>query len=268
MFNHKANWPPGERRFKMLTNVEWKAWGKKDPLWGVANWAGRERDGSNPWTDKEFYELGADWLDFERAWLQTVGYEPGTVLEIGCGAGRITRMLAGSFAKVVATDVSADMIAYARSRIRNENIDWQISDGDGLPTADNSLDAVFSCHVFQHFPSNAAQLKIFNDMQRALKPGGTFLIHLPIHAFPSVNRHFSRLARRGYAAFARLATLKAFIKRQMMKFGSKPYMHGISYEMEKLFADLRSIGFDDIVVSVITVRTNGSQHSCVSGRKP
>ena len=66
----------------MLTNVEWKAWGKKDPLWGVASWAGRERNGPNPWTDQEFYELGADWLDFERAWRQTVGYEPGTVLEI------------------------------------------------------------------------------------------------------------------------------------------------------------------------------------------
>jgi hypothetical protein len=63
----------------------------------VASWAGRERNGPNPWTDKEFYELGADWLDFDRLWRQTVGYEPGIVLEIGCGAGRITRMLAGAF---------------------------------------------------------------------------------------------------------------------------------------------------------------------------
>ena len=53
----------------------------------------------------------------------------------------------------------------------------------------------------------------------------------------------------------------------MMKFGGKSYVHGVSYEMEKLFADLRSLGFDDIVVSVITVRTNGSLHTCVSARK-
>jgi ubiquinone/menaquinone biosynthesis C-methylase UbiE len=249
----------------MLTNVEWKAWGKKDPLWGVASWAGRERDGLNPWTDKEFYELGADWLDFESVWRQTVGYEPGIVLEIGCGAGRITRMLAGTFAKVVATDVSADMIAYARSRIKNENIDWQVSDGDILPPADNSLDAVFSCHVFQHFSSNSAQLRIFKEMNRTLKPGGTFLVHLPIHIFPS--RRFSMFARYGYAAFLSLTNGKAFLKRQMMKFGGKPHMRGISYEMDKLFADLRSLGFHDIVVSIITVRTNGSLHPCVSGRK-
>jgi ubiquinone/menaquinone biosynthesis C-methylase UbiE len=251
----------------MLTNTEWRAWGKKDPLWGVASWTGRERDGLNPWTDEEFYELGADWLDFERVWRQTVGYEPGTVLEIGCGAGRITRMLAGTFAKVIATDVSSDMIEYARSRIKNEKIEWQETDGDILPAADNSLDAVFSCHVFQHFPSNTVQLQMFKEINRVLKPSGTFLVHLPIHVFPTANGRFSILARYGYAVFLRLTKVKAFLKRQVMKFGGKIYMHGVSVEMEKLFADLQSVGFYDIVFLIFAVHTNGILHPCVLGRK-
>jgi ubiquinone/menaquinone biosynthesis C-methylase UbiE len=251
----------------LLTNFEWRAWGKQDPLWGVARWAGRDRNGPNPWTDKEFYELGADWLDFQRLWQRTVGYEPGIVLEIGCGAGRITRMLADTFAKVVAVDVSADMAGYAKSRIAAKNTIWLVTDGDILPIADNSIDAIFSCHVFQHFPSNAAQLQIFNEMKRVLKSGGTFLIHLPIHAFPEPNRRYSQIARYGYFAFLHFTKLKGFLKRQLMKFGAKSYMHGISIEMEKLFADLQGLGFEDIAISIIKVRTNGSLHSCVLGRK-
>ena len=44
----------------MKSNTEWKIWGKYDPLFGVANWRGRERTGTNSWTDEDFYSLGQD----------------------------------------------------------------------------------------------------------------------------------------------------------------------------------------------------------------
>ena len=251
----------------MKSNAEWRLWGKSDPLYGVASWPGRERGGENPWTDEEFYALGEDWHDFNTVWQRTVGYQAGTVLEIGSGAGRITRMLSSAFDRVIATDVSSGMLEYASKRIPANNISWQISDGDRIPAADCSVDAVFSCHVFQHFPSNLAQLNAFKEVQRVLKTGGTFLVHLSIHVFPQVNGPFSRAARLGYAVFLRLSTARAGIRRLLMRLGYTPYMHGVSYEMQSLFTDLAAIGFTDLAISAIMVRTGPGVHCCVSGRK-
>jgi SAM-dependent methyltransferase len=252
----------------MKSNAEWKLWGKRDPLYGVASWPGRERNGANPWTDKDFYALGEDWRDFDAAWRRTVGYEPGTVLEIGSGAGRITRMLSSTFTKVIATDVSPDILEYARNRVPSNNISWQISDGDRIPSEDGAVDAVFSCHVFQHFPSNAIQLDLFKEVHRVLKNSGTFFIHLSLHAFPQVNGPFSRAARLGYAAFLHLSNVRAAVRRSLMHMGRKAYMHGVSYEMQSLLADLKALGFTDLSISAIMVRTGPGIHCCVSGRKP
>jgi ubiquinone/menaquinone biosynthesis C-methylase UbiE len=253
----------------MKSNIEWNLWGKMDPLYGVASWAGRDRDGANPWTDEEFYALGADWLDFESAWRRAIGYTAGTVLEIGSGAGRITRVLAQTFENVVATDVSEDMLSYARAHISASNVSWQISDGDSIPAANDSVDAVFSCHVFQHFPDNESQLATFQEVHRVLRSEGTFFIHLPIHAFPEVNRAYTGLARVAYRAFLSLSTIRAAMRRALIRIGLKrPYMHGVSYEMPKLFRDLEALGFINLTVSAITVRTAHGIHCCVIGRKP
>jgi ubiquinone/menaquinone biosynthesis C-methylase UbiE len=252
----------------MKSNVEWRLWGKLDPLYGVASWAGRQRGGKNPWSDEEFYALGEDWHDFDKAWRSTVGYQPGIVLEIGSGAGRITRMLAQTFEGVVATDVSAEMLDYARARIPAQNVSWQVSDGDHIPSADGSVDAVFSCHVFQHFSSNEAQRATFAEVHRVLKPGGSFFVHLPIHGFPEANIAYSRLARAMYKGFLRLTAARASLRRMMIRAGLKrPYMHGISYEMPQLFADLADMGFSDLTFSAIKARASSGIHTCIAGRK-
>ena len=253
----------------MKSNIEWKQWGKVDPLYGVASIAGRERGGENPWTDEEFYRLGADWHDFNAAWLRTTGYQAGTVLEIGSGAGRITSMLSATFAQVIATDVSPDILEYARARIPAGNISWQVSNGDAIPAVDASVDAVFSCHVFQHFPSNASQLAVFEETYRILKSDATFFVHLPMHTFPVVNLGFARAGRLAYATFLRVSSVRATMRRAMIRAGfGKPYMHGISYEMDKLFSDLSNLGFADLSVSASRVRTGPGIHCCISGRKP
>src|SRR5258708_2555315 len=100
---------------ELKSNTEWKQWGKDDPLWGVASWDGKQKGGASPWTDEEFYALGeSDWQDFLRHWRQ-YGIDTRSCLEIGCGAGRITRQLAKSFDRVYGVDVSEDMIRRAAS---------------------------------------------------------------------------------------------------------------------------------------------------------
>lgn len=250
----------------METNREWRQWGDLDPLFGVASWAGRERSGANPWTDAEFYRLGDDWLDFERRW-RGYGVEFGSVLEIGCGAGRMSNRLADSFRKVVATDVAEGMLNYARPRVQKSNIEWRLSDGDRLPAEDATIDAVFSCHVFQHMTNNAAQLAVFREVSRVLRPGGTFLVHLPIHTPPGTGR-FTRLwTRMGTAVSAAIGNVRRLQSSVMALFGGKPPMNMVWYDMGSLTSSLQDLGFTDVEFSWIRVRTNGFVHSCVLGRK-
>lgn len=250
----------------MKTNLEWQWWGDNDPLFGVASWAGRKKDEADAWTDDEFYSLGDDWLDFRERW-DRYGMQRGIALELGCGAGRLTKRLSADFVNVIAVDVSEGMLAYARVHIPHANINWIRYDGEKLPVEDESVDAVFSCHVLQHYPSNFEQRAAFKEIYRVLKQGGSIMIHLPLHQFSAVNRKFTRLIRAEYGAYQRLANIKALFRRWQLKRWGRPYMHGVSFELDVLDSDLLAIGFEQVEFVFFPVRTNGSLHSCVLARK-
>jgi 2-polyprenyl-3-methyl-5-hydroxy-6-metoxy-1,4-benzoquinol methylase len=104
----------------MRSNVEWKAWGKHDPLFAVSSWKGKGKYEAMPWTNEEFYSLGEkDWTDFKKRWA-AYGLAFQHCLEIGCGAGRITKQLANDFEHVTALDVSDDQIAYAKTHVTSQ----------------------------------------------------------------------------------------------------------------------------------------------------
>ena len=68
------------------SNIEWKHWGKTDPLFGVAAWPGKGKNDVTPWTNEEFYKLGeTDWNIFYALW-QSYGLNQESCFEIGCGA--------------------------------------------------------------------------------------------------------------------------------------------------------------------------------------
>ena len=246
----------------MKSNAEWQEWGRWDPLYGVASWRGREKDGPNPWTDQEFYSLGNDWLDFIEHW-ERYGVELGTLVEIGCGAGRITNRAATCFRRVLAVDVSDAVLDYAKTRISHPNIDWKVSDGLTIPAPDASIDAAFSCHVFQHFPSVTDQIACFAEINRVLKIGGSMMVHLPLHAFPASSRFFFRFVATAYRAYVALAELKASVRRSIAPL----YMHSISHDKFALYEALRTIGFARIEFVTFPVRASGGLHTCVLAQR-
>ena len=95
------------------------------------------------------------------------------VLETGCGTGRDTVHLASRAARVVATDLSADMIRGGRSAVAGTDavtrVRFCVADGTSLPFATAAFDAAY------HFGG----LNLFRDirqglaeMARVVKPGG------------------------------------------------------------------------------------------------
>jgi ubiquinone/menaquinone biosynthesis C-methylase UbiE len=97
------------------------------------------------------------------------------VLEIAAGTGRVTRHIREhipSSAKLIASDINKDMLAVAKKKFSNLDIDWQNIDAQQLPFSDNSIDLVVCCFGYMFVPDKP---KAFAEVYRVLKPGGLFL---------------------------------------------------------------------------------------------
>ena len=102
------------------------------------------------------------------------------ILDIGCGTGDLMVMLAIQGAFVDGFDINAKMIAVAQERIREENLEDNVSihqmgveDMDGF--TDSSYDAVVSTLVFSEL-SDAERHFALKQCARILKPDGLIMI--------------------------------------------------------------------------------------------
>lgn len=146
----------------------WDQAADENPYWYVSSYGpyGADRD------PEEFWASGqAIWGDVKRA----TGYAPGagdTVVEIGCGVGRLTRAIAPEVGRLIALDISERMLTIAR-QANLGNVDFRMAEGFALPgIPDESVDLALAYCVFQHLPSYAALMSYLTDMHRVTKPGG------------------------------------------------------------------------------------------------
>ena len=133
------------------------------------------------WTTDEFYRSGVESVkalvldDAERLFG---GRDPKTLtmLEIGCGVGRMTRAFADAFGQVHAVDVSGEMIRRAREALKDRpNAHVHQGSGSDLDVfGEREFDFAFSFIVFQHIPDITAIERYIADVSRLLKPGGVF----------------------------------------------------------------------------------------------
>jgi SAM-dependent methyltransferase len=137
--------------------------------------------GRQEWTDEEFFRSG------ERAVAEQIlndminicqGRDPKQmrVVEIGCGAGRITRALSHVFGEVHGVDVSGEMVERARAALRDRpNAFVYQNNGKDLDVLPAGLyDFAFSTIVFQHIPSREVIYSYVREVHRLLRPGALF----------------------------------------------------------------------------------------------
>jgi len=252
------------KKKSVSSNVEWKKWGEEDPLFGVASWKGKAKGETDPWTDGAFYTVGeSDWQDALAHW-ERYGLSHEHCLEIGCGAGRLTRPMARSFKKVHALDVSEGMLAYARAHVNDPSVTFHLTSGTEIPLPDHSINAVFSTHVFQHLDPLSAASDYFAEVARVLAPGGTAMIHLPIYHWPAMPRVFGLLYRLRKA----IGGLKAWTHRRLIAHGlAKPIMRMTYFPLAYVFSSLPEYGLTDIEIIVFSMESNRDPHPFVLARK-
>jgi len=109
---------------------------------------------------------------YHRFLLSQIPARCNHVLEIGCGTGKFSRLLAQRSANVVAIDLSPQMIRVSReSSTRYPNIDFVLGDVLEYPLPTNRFDCVATLTTLHHLPLAG----ILKRVKEVLKPGGVFI---------------------------------------------------------------------------------------------
>src|SRR5687767_87665 len=115
------------------------------------------------------------------AWFcEVTGAAPGQILlDAACGTGLPSLALAGRVrpgGKVIATDISSEMLAAARRKAEAagiDNIEHRVMDVATLGFPDASFDAVTCSFGLMFCPD---PVKAASELRRVLRPGGRFAI--------------------------------------------------------------------------------------------
>lgn len=164
---------------------DWDDRARKDAFHYIASW----RD---DWDEGSFLRSGEDdYVRLVEPVLDRSGFSLAgkSVLEIGCGAGRMTQSFAQRFAKVLAVDISGEMLSSARAIHRSlSNIEWRQTNGVDLAgTPSDSVDMVFSYIVLQHLPNETMVLSYIREIVRVLRGGGVALFQFNGSASTNMN---------------------------------------------------------------------------------
>ncbi|MCA0332199.1 MAG: methyltransferase domain-containing protein [Actinobacteria bacterium] len=161
--------------------ADWETLGAADPLWAVYVKDGA-RDGG--WDVTEFLATGE--REIADSWArhaEVVGSPPpadGTVLDFGCGVGRLGSALAARSRRVIGVDLSEPMLRtwpdVVPSAVR-PRMQPVLSSSASIPLRDASIDLVYTSLVLQHMPAELA-VGYLREFLRVLKPGGTAMVQV------------------------------------------------------------------------------------------
>jgi SAM-dependent methyltransferase len=97
-------------------------------------------------------------------------------IDVGCGSGRWSTMVAPKVGHLHLLDASEDALAVARQNLAEAaNVSFHLASVGNIPLDDNSLDFAFSLGVLHHVPDTSAAIRA---VAIKLKAGAPFLIYL------------------------------------------------------------------------------------------
>jgi ubiquinone/menaquinone biosynthesis C-methylase UbiE len=120
----------------------------------------------------------ADFYDLENNWGKDDDYcrnlaaTASSVLDLGCGTGRLATALVSDKRSVVGVDPAGAMLSIARAK--TDRVNWIEADAREL-RLDRRFDLILlTGHAFQVFTNEADQIAVLNTIAKHLTPNGRF----------------------------------------------------------------------------------------------
>ena len=98
------------------------------------------------------------------------------ILDIACGEGYGSALLAKRADKVIGVDNSIEAVEYARQRYKNKNLEYVVGSCANIPLSDASVDLVVSFETIEHHDQHKQMMQ---EVKRVLRPNGILLISSP-----------------------------------------------------------------------------------------
>lgn len=94
-------------------------------------------------------------------------------VDVGCGTGLLTRVLAPYFTRVIGVDISLAQIQVAREATKDASVEYKVGPGEDLSfLEDESVELVTAAACIHYFNTD----RFFKEVDRVLKPGGCLAI--------------------------------------------------------------------------------------------
>lgn len=163
--------------------------------------------------------------------------EGGSVLEIACGTGIVTRHLRNGLpknARLVATDLNEAMLGYAVAKFQpDEAVEFKQADATNLPFGNACFNAVVCQFGLMFFPDKQAAMR---EIHRVLIDGGMFVFNV----WDSIEQNeLPRISR---------DTISSFFDHDPPTFYETPF--GL-HDQETIQKLLDEAGFKDAQISVV-----------------
>ena len=168
--------------FSTKPSEHWKAWGRKDPYYGVFSDEKFRTGTLDARAKEEFLASGVKEIESALALVRArlaPGFAPQRALDFGCGVGRLTLPLARVCAEAVGVDISTAMLEEAARNAREAglaNVRWVESD-PALSRVEGTFDFIYSVIVFHHIrPADGYAL--LRRLSALLRPGGVLSVQV------------------------------------------------------------------------------------------
>jgi len=178
------------------TKSVWHQLGTEDPLWAVVTCPARR---GNRWQREEFLATGERDVALYRELLARHTSAPArfaSILDFGCGVGRLTRLWLRQAERVVGVDISAPMLEQARQIVGDDpGATFILNEAADLACCGTAqFDLVFSHICLQHMPWSLAS-GYLREFARVCQPGGWVVFQLPARELITARRRFARVRR-------------------------------------------------------------------------
>ena len=134
-------------------------------------------------------EKGEIWIEHWHRYHFAARWTGGKrVLDVACGEGYGSALLARTASKVTGVDIAADAVERARSTYALSNLAFECASCERLPFPDASFDVAVSFETIEHIEAQAAFL---DELARVLAPEGVLILSSPNRAEYSDARGFT-----------------------------------------------------------------------------